>query len=115
MANLAQLKAGGLVLDPYCGGGSLLLAAAHIGAVVVGADIALPDVSPSLLSSSSSSSSSSHARCEDDGKNVRDKAEDTGKVRSQQEGTGGARQNFEFFGARVCFVWLDIRCAVEEY
>lgn len=33
-AGLAVPRGGGLVLDPFCGGGSLLAAAAHLGAAV---------------------------------------------------------------------------------
>ena len=41
MANLARVRPGSLVLDPFCGSGSLLLTAASLGASVVGADIEL--------------------------------------------------------------------------
>ena len=39
MANLGCVPRGGLVLDPFCGTGSLLLAAAEFGGRVLGADI----------------------------------------------------------------------------
>ncbi len=39
MANVAGVHRGALVWDPFCGTGSLLAAAAHFGAVVVGSDI----------------------------------------------------------------------------
>ena len=39
MANLAQVKANDLVLDPFVGSGSLLVAAAKFGAYVMGCDI----------------------------------------------------------------------------
>lgn len=39
MANQAKVKAGDLVLDPFVGSGSLLVAAAHFGGYVVGTDI----------------------------------------------------------------------------
>ncbi|XP_026759576.2 tRNA (guanine(10)-N2)-methyltransferase homolog [Galleria mellonella] len=39
MANQAQVKAGDMVLDPFVGSGSLLVAAAHFGAYVLGSDI----------------------------------------------------------------------------
>ena len=42
MANLAHVQSGGLVLDPFCGCGSLLLSAAHLGAVTLGADVRHP-------------------------------------------------------------------------
>jgi hypothetical protein len=42
MANLAHVQSGGLVLDPFCGCGSLLLSAAHLGAVTLGADVCHP-------------------------------------------------------------------------
>lgn len=38
MANLARVARGHLVFDPFCGTGSLLVAAAHCGAAAVGAD-----------------------------------------------------------------------------
>ena len=38
-AMVAQVKRGQLVYDPYVGTGSMLIAAAHFGAIVVGADI----------------------------------------------------------------------------
>ena len=38
-ANAAQVRPGQRVLDPFCGTGSLLIAAAHCGADVVGSDI----------------------------------------------------------------------------
>ncbi|XP_021195562.3 tRNA (guanine(10)-N2)-methyltransferase homolog [Helicoverpa armigera] len=39
MANQAQVKVGDMVLDPFVGSGSLLVAAAHFGAYVWGSDI----------------------------------------------------------------------------
>ncbi|KAH9496213.1 tRNA methyltransferase 11 [Bulinus truncatus] len=39
MANLAQVKKDDLVLDPFVGSGSLLVASAHYGAYVMGTDI----------------------------------------------------------------------------
>ena len=67
-ANAAHIEAGQMVLDPFCGTGSLLIAAAHLGAEVVGSDIDADclgrrrihsnPASSSLGSSSSSSSSS---------------------------------------------------------
>lgn len=39
MANIAQIKSGDLVLDPFVGSGSLLVSAAYAGAYVLGADI----------------------------------------------------------------------------
>lgn len=39
MANMARLRPGDLVLDPFVGSGSLLVAAASCGAMVIGADI----------------------------------------------------------------------------
>ncbi|XP_015089057.1 tRNA (guanine(10)-N2)-methyltransferase homolog [Solanum pennellii] len=39
MANQAQVKSGKLVYDPFVGTGSILVAAAHYGAVTLGADI----------------------------------------------------------------------------
>ena len=39
MANLAWARPGTLALDPYCGTGSVLVAAARLGATVVGGDI----------------------------------------------------------------------------
>uniref|UniRef100_A0A1Y1KSD1 Ribosomal RNA large subunit methyltransferase K/L-like methyltransferase domain-containing protein n=2 Tax=Photinus pyralis TaxID=7054 RepID=A0A1Y1KSD1_PHOPY len=39
MANQAQVKLGDLVLDPFVGSGSLLVAAAYFGGYVVGSDI----------------------------------------------------------------------------
>ncbi len=42
MANLARVRAGHLVFDPYCGSASCLLGAAHFGARVLGADIYAP-------------------------------------------------------------------------
>ncbi|KAM3956281.1 LOW QUALITY PROTEIN: tRNA (guanine(10)-N(2))-methyltransferase homolog [Aphomia sociella] len=39
MANQAQVKSGDLLLDPFVGSGSLLVAAAHFGAYVLGSDI----------------------------------------------------------------------------
>ncbi|XP_075211721.1 tRNA (guanine(10)-N(2))-methyltransferase TRMT11 isoform X2 [Lycorma delicatula] len=39
MANLAKVSNGDLVLDPFVGSGSLLVAAAHYGGFVLGADI----------------------------------------------------------------------------
>ncbi|KAM3344230.1 tRNA (guanine(10)-N2)-methyltransferase [Capsicum galapagoense] len=39
MANQAQAKAGRLVYDPFVGTGSILVAAAHYGAITMGADI----------------------------------------------------------------------------
>jgi tRNA (guanine10-N2)-methyltransferase len=38
-ANAAYIVPGNLVLDPFCGTGSLLLSAAYVGAFVVGSDI----------------------------------------------------------------------------
>ena len=71
-ANAARIEAGQTVLDPFCGTGSLLIAAAHLGAAVVGSDIdadclgrrridsdpSSSSRSPSAAASSSSSSSS---------------------------------------------------------
>lgn len=39
MANQAQIKTGDLILDPFVGSGSLLVAAAQFGGFVFGADI----------------------------------------------------------------------------
>lgn len=39
MANQAQVKNGDIVLDPFVGSGSLLVAAAQFGAYVIGTDI----------------------------------------------------------------------------
>lgn len=39
MANLAQIKQGSLVLDPFCGTGSILLSCALLGAHCIGMDI----------------------------------------------------------------------------
>ncbi|PHU05016.1 hypothetical protein BC332_25838 [Capsicum chinense] len=39
MANQAQAKAGRLVYDPFVGTGSILVAATHYGAIIMGADI----------------------------------------------------------------------------
>lgn len=39
MANLAQVQGGHLVFDPFVGTGSCLIAAAHLGALTLGADI----------------------------------------------------------------------------
>ncbi|KAK6959759.1 tRNA (guanine(10)-N2)-methyltransferase [Biomphalaria glabrata] len=39
MANMAQVKENDLVLDPFVGSGSLLVASAHFGAYVMGTDI----------------------------------------------------------------------------
>jgi len=65
-ANAAHIEAGQMVLDPFCGTGSLLIAAAHLGAEVVGSDIDADCLgrrrihsNPSSLGSSSSSSSPS--------------------------------------------------------
>ncbi|VDK51794.1 unnamed protein product [Gongylonema pulchrum] len=38
-ANIAQADNGRLVLDPFCGTGGILLAAAHFGAAVLGSEI----------------------------------------------------------------------------
>lgn len=38
-ASSAPISSGSLVLDPYCGTGSLLIAAANLGAMVVGSDV----------------------------------------------------------------------------
>lgn len=38
-ANAAHIEVGQTVLDPFCGTGSLLISAAHLGAEVVGSDI----------------------------------------------------------------------------
>uniref|UniRef100_A0A0R3S4K7 UPF0020 domain-containing protein n=1 Tax=Elaeophora elaphi TaxID=1147741 RepID=A0A0R3S4K7_9BILA len=38
-ANIAKVDTGSLVLDPFCGTGGLLIAAAHFGAAVVGSEI----------------------------------------------------------------------------
>ncbi|CAM9189473.1 unnamed protein product [Discosporangium mesarthrocarpum] len=42
MANLAKVRQGSLVLDPFCGSCSLLLPAAYLGARTVGSDISGP-------------------------------------------------------------------------
>jgi len=39
MCNLAGVRPGSTVLDPFCGGGGILCEASHIGAVVVGTDL----------------------------------------------------------------------------
>lgn len=39
MANQAQVKDGDIVLDPFVGSGSLLVAAAEFGGFVIGGDI----------------------------------------------------------------------------
>lgn len=39
MANFAQARPGGVILDPFCGTGSMLVAAAHYGAMTMGIDI----------------------------------------------------------------------------
>lgn len=39
MANLAQVRAGDCILDPFCGSGGLLITSALLGAKVVGGDI----------------------------------------------------------------------------
>lgn len=39
MANQAKVKNGDIILDPFVGSGSLLVAAAHFGGYVVGTDI----------------------------------------------------------------------------
>ena len=44
MANLAGVATGEVALDPYCGSGSLLLGAAHLGATCFGCDITYKDL-----------------------------------------------------------------------
>lgn len=39
MCNLAGIRVGDVVLDPFCGGGGILCEAAHIGASVIGIDM----------------------------------------------------------------------------
>jgi tRNA (guanine10-N2)-methyltransferase len=39
MANMVRARPGGVVLDPFCGTGSLLIGAAHYGALTMGLDI----------------------------------------------------------------------------
>ena len=39
MCNLAGVRVGDVVLDPFCGGGGILCEAAHIGASVIGIDL----------------------------------------------------------------------------
>ena len=39
MANMVRARRGGVVLDPFCGTGSLLIGAAHYGALTMGLDI----------------------------------------------------------------------------
>ena len=39
IANFAQARSGGIVLDPFCGTGSMIVAAAHYGAMTMGLDI----------------------------------------------------------------------------
>ena len=39
MTNLAQVRAGSLVFDPFCGTGSMLLTSAHFQSMVIGSDI----------------------------------------------------------------------------
>jgi tRNA (guanine10-N2)-dimethyltransferase len=39
MCNLAGVRAGDFVLDPFCGGGGILCEASHIGASVIGIDL----------------------------------------------------------------------------
>lgn len=39
MANQALIKKGDVVMDPFVGSGSLLVAAAHFGGYVIGVDI----------------------------------------------------------------------------
>ncbi|EZG65667.1 putative methyltransferase, partial [Gregarina niphandrodes] len=39
MCNLAEVKAGDVVLDPFCGTGSILIAASRLGAVCFGSDL----------------------------------------------------------------------------
>jgi tRNA (guanine10-N2)-dimethyltransferase len=39
MCNLAGVRPGNTVLDPFCGGGGILCEASHIGAVVLGSDL----------------------------------------------------------------------------
>lgn len=39
MANFAHARPGGVILDPFCGTGSMLVAAAHYGAMTMGIDI----------------------------------------------------------------------------
>lgn len=39
MANMAHARPGGMVLDPFCGTGSMIIAAAHYGAMTMGFDI----------------------------------------------------------------------------
>ena len=39
MCNLAGVKSGDVVLDPFCGGGGILCEASHIGASVIGIDL----------------------------------------------------------------------------
>jgi tRNA (guanine10-N2)-dimethyltransferase len=39
MCNLAGVRSGDIVLDPFCGGGGILCEASHIGASVIGIDL----------------------------------------------------------------------------
>ena len=39
MANVACVKSGDLMLDPFCGSGSIMLICARFGAMVMGSDI----------------------------------------------------------------------------
>ena len=47
----ARVRSGDLVLDPFCGTGSLLVACAHLGAVVVGSDVDADSLGLASLSS----------------------------------------------------------------
>jgi hypothetical protein len=98
-ANAAHIEAGQTVLDPFCGTGSLLSSAAHLGAEVVGSDIDADCLGrrrihsdPSSSSSSSVASSSSSPSIIARSKNARFK-----RKNGESQLDKSSRDNFVFY------------------
>ena len=91
-ANAAHIEAGQTVLDPFCGTGSLLIAAAHLGAEVVGSDIDADCLGRRRIHSNPSSSSSSSPSIIARSKNARFK-----RKNGESQLDKSSRDNFVFY------------------
>jgi len=83
-AAAALVGKGDLVLDPFCGTASLLIAAANLGADVVGSDVDVESLFPTVLPDGSSRSKNGNFRRKDGSQQLDRTAED----------------NFDFYGLR---------------
>ena len=96
-ANAAHIEAGQMVLDPFCGTGSLLIAAAYLGAEVVGSDIDADCLGRRCIHSNPASSSASSASSSSPSIIARSKNARFKRKNGESQLDKSSRDNFVFY------------------